>query len=369
MNSRKLEIDKKVVCLSGLREELKLDGIYLAKAMNFSWLTAGGCDRVVTGSDTGPAAILLMGEKKYVLAPRNEIDRFMDEEVLGLGFEPVTFDWYASKEKILLDLVGKKKVAVDHPMGNLPVLGRELNRLRFSLTEEEVERAKKIGAVSSEVLAEACRNLTPGQTEQEIEGEIAGELLASGIKPAVLLVGTDERPFKYRHPIPTVKKFNNYAVVGVVAEQGGLHLALTRTVSIGKVGDDIQKLYQSTLKVQAAYLSASQPGTNTDAIFKQGCLAYANEGFPDEWQRHHQGGAIGYAPREYRIGEGAAEVVEVNQMLAWNPTILGTKCEDTVLTNQNGKLDFLTFVPDWWPKEEILSEGYSFTLPSILVLD
>lgn len=369
MTSRKQEIDKKVLRLNRFMEQSQLDGVYLAKAMNFSWLTAGGNNRVVCGSETGPASLLILGEKRYLLAPKNEIDRFMEEEAPDLGFEPVTFDWYASRDQVAADLVGTKRVAADHPTAHLPVLGRELNCLRFPLTEEEVERAKGLGAICSFVLAAACLDVKPGDTELKIQGAITEKLLRQGIKPAVLLVGTDDRPFRYRHPIPTRKKLDAYAVIGLVAEQEGLHVALTRSVYRGKIREDIQRFYQAALQVQAAFLAASQAGANSGDIFQKGCRAYAQAGFPDEWQRHHQGGAIGYAPREYRAGEGAAEMVQVNQMLAWNPTVHGAKCEDTVLVREKGELDFITHAPDWWPVQEMEAGGKKYVLPSVLVLE
>ncbi|BCV22262.1 M24 family metallopeptidase [Moorella sp. Hama-1] len=366
MANRQNETAQKEQRLRDLAARMGLDGICLSRALNFAWFTAGGNNRVVTGSETGAAALVILGEKKYVVAPQNEIERIMEEQVFDLGFEPWTYEWYASREKAIADLVGSRRVGSDIPLGDWPVLGADLNRLRYSLTKGEIARAREIGAICSRELAATCVNINPGMTEWEIQAELAGRLLKFGVRPAVLLVGTDERALKYRHPVPTNKKLEKYAVIGLVGEQGGLHIALTRSVYFGTVPDALRRLYDAALKVEAAFLQASTVGAGSRFIFDQGRAAYAAAGFPEEWQRHHQGGAIGYAPREYRAGEGAEEIIQPDQMLAWNPTVQGAKCEDTVLVTAPGGLDFITSVPAWWPVAAMEIGGRRVKRPLIL---
>lgn len=366
MANRQNETAQKEQRIRDLAARLGLDGICLSRAINFAWFTAGGNNRVVTGSETGAAALVILGEKKYVVAPKNEIERIMEEQVCDLGFETWTYEWYASREKAIADLIGNRRVGSDIPLGGWPVVGADLNRLRYSLTGEEIARAREIGVICSRELAATCASIQPGMTEWEIQAELAGRLLKYGVRPAVLLVGTDERALKYRHPVPTNKKLDKYAVIGLVGEKGGLHIALTRSVYFGAVPDALRRLYDVALKVEAAFLQASTVGASSQVIFNRGRAAYAAAGFPDEWQRHHQGGAIGYAPREYRAGEGAEEIIQPDQMLAWNPTVQGTKCEDTVLVTAAGGLEFLTSVPKWWPVIAVEIGGQEYKRPLIL---
>ncbi|WP_338825677.1 hypothetical protein MHOCP_18870 [Moorella humiferrea] len=366
LGARQKEVARKEERIRELFTRIGLDGVCLSRAINFAWFTAGGNNRVVTGSETGAAAVVILGDRKYIVAPKNEIERFMEEQVPELGFEPWTYDWYESREKAIAQLVGSYKIGTDIPMGDWPVLGADLNRLRYSLTEEEIARAREIGAICSRELAATCVNISPGMAEWEIQAELSYRLIKHGVRPAVLLVGTDERAFKHRHPVPTDKKLDRYAVIGLVGEKGGLHLALTRSVHFGRVPDHLRRLYEVALKVEAAFLQASKVGVDSQLIFEQGRAAYAAAGFRDEWQRHHQGGAIGYAPREYRAGEGVGETIQPNQMLAWNPTVQGTKCEDTVLVKTEDSLEFLTSVPGWWPVERVEIRQQKVNRPLIL---
>ncbi|WP_338826859.1 M24 family metallopeptidase [Neomoorella thermoacetica] len=364
--ARQKEVAQKEERIRELFARRGLDGVCLSRAINFSWFTAGGNNRVVTGSETGAAVLVILGVRKYIVAPKNEIERFMEEQVPDLGFEPWTYDWYESKEKAIAHLVGNHRVGTDIPMGDWPVIGADINRLRYSLTEEEIARARKIGKICSRELAATCVTLYPGMTEWEIQAELSCRLIKCGVRPAVLLVGTDERAYKYRHPVPTNKRLEKYAVIGLVGEKGGLHLALTRSVYFGTVPDHLHRLYEAALKVEVAFLQASKVGTESQQVFDQGRAAYVAAGFPDEWQRHHQGGAIGYAPREYRAGEVADETIQHNQMLAWNPTVQGTKCEDTVLVKTGDVLEFLTSVPEWWPMKTVKMGREEIRRPLIL---
>ena len=99
-------------------------------------------------------------------------------------------------------------------------------------------------------------------------------------------------------------------------------------------------------------------------VFADGQRAYAAEGFPDEWHHHHQGGPTGYAPRELRVSTETDARVSLYQAFAWNPTIAGTKSEDTALVTEGG-LEILTRTPDL-PEIEVEAVGLTFIRSGIL---
>src|SRR5204863_89406 len=77
-----------------------------------------------------------------------------------------------------------------------------------------------------------------------------------------------------------------------------------------------------------------------------GVEQYAREGYPGEQERHHQGGLTGYAGREIFATARADHALSENQALAWNPSITGTKSEDTVLV-RDGFAEILTRTGAW----------------------
>ena len=52
---------------------------------------------------------------------------------------------------------------------------------------------------------------------------------------------------------------------------------------------------------------------------------------PVQFTEHHQGGPCGYQGRDYLGSPSAPGVVLENQPYAWNPSITGTKSEDTIM--------------------------------------
>jgi antitoxin VapB len=123
---------------------------------------------------------------------------------------------------------------------------------------------------------------------------------------------------------------------------------------------DILQKQRNLQTIDAIYNLNSRPGAVAGDIFAKAQQAYAYAGYPDEWQLHHQGGATGYAGREYRAGPGSPEVVAEWQAFAWNPSITGTKSEDTVLVSSEPghELEVLTTTPDsTWPTVTVTIEG------------
>jgi antitoxin VapB len=212
----------------------------------------------------------------------------------------------------------------------------DIARLRRSLTAEEAERYRALGADVGQALAEACMKVEPGMSEHEAAAVLAAQHLERGIAPIVVLVAADERVLKYRHPIPTANRINRIVMLVVCGRRHGLIVSATRLVSFGPISDELREKHDAVARVDAALIAGTRVGARIGDIFKDGLEAYAAEGFADEWQLHHQGGPTGYAARDYRATADIDDAVEPSQAFAWNPSITGTKSEDTIIAALDG---------------------------------
>ena len=95
--------------------------------------------------------------------------------------------------------------------------------------------------------------------------------------------------------------------------------------------------------------------------------AYGETGYPDEWKLHHQGGSVGYEPREHVATAISEEIVWEGQAFAWNPSITGTKSEDTILVRKHSN-EILTAIRGW-PTIEVRIDDQVIPRPAILVIE
>jgi hypothetical protein len=82
------------------------------------------------------------------------------------------------------------------------------------------------------------------------------------------------------------------------------------------------------------------------------------------WKLHHQGGSIGYQNRDCRVGLHTPEVIQEDQAFCWNPSIAGTKSEDTILVTSRGPA--MITQPGTFPTLGVEVDGSQFTRPAIL---
>ena len=137
-----------------------------------------------------------------------------------------------------------------------------------------------------------------------------------------------------------------YALLVLSGRRWGLVCSISRLIHFGPVPADVQKRIDATARVNAMLIAHTLPGRSLDDVFQRGQREYAATGFPDEWRFHHQGGAVGYEPREFLGLLGSKDEVSVGQAYAWNPTIAGAKMEDTILVGARGN-EILTTTPSW----------------------
>ena len=98
-------------------------------------------------------------------------------------------------------------------------------------------------------------------TEHDIEAMFLYEYGKFNATPEVLLVGSDDRISKYRHPNPSPKKVEKFVLLHPGIRKWGLHANVTRMVYFGDtLPKDIAEKYEAVNKLQAATLSMCIPG-------------------------------------------------------------------------------------------------------------
>jgi antitoxin VapB len=370
---RKAEVAEKEARVQKFLAEHNLSALLIQAKNNFAWIT-GGCDSEIVITDSGGCVALLIRKdgQKYLIANNIEGQRFMLEQGLGdLGYKWVRYEW--PKERIdpaTLSKVVKRMslggtVGSDLPLEGAINVGEELKKIRVPLTQAEIKKYRWLGKQCGRIIGDICRDIKPGMTEMDIAALADWYYRREGIKVTVLLIGTDERMWQYRHLPPTEKKLNKYALVNICAEKWGLIIAVSRLVHFGPLPDELKKKIKACAYVDATYIDASRPGATLGEIFQKGMQAYAEVGFPGEWKNHHQGGTIGYDGRDQFAFPHSPVKLMVGSACAWNPTIRGVKVEDTIIITENGP-EIVTATPNW-PMIEVTVNGRKYLRPDILV--
>jgi antitoxin VapB len=351
-----------------------LGGVILGSQHNFAWLTAGGTSGVDTSREPGACALLVRADgRRFVLASRIEMARILEEEIAGADFEPVDYAWEDEKAKptFLADLAGALveggALGTDLPLGGeVRNVEGAVSRCRYGLTPPELERFRALGRDAGEAVGELVKNLQPGESETEVARRTSDALAARGIRSIVTLAAADERLAKFRHPVPTEKRWERLLMVVTCARRGGLVASLTRIVCAGALDAETRRRTDAAARVNAGLLAATRPGAKGSELFRVAAAAYAAEGFEGEERLHHQGGAAGYKTRDWVAHPACAETVVEHQAFAWNPSVTGTKVEETCIVSGEG-VEHITKTPGW-PQIPVRLGAHEYLSPDVLSL-
>jgi len=345
-----------------------LDGVFLGRQDRFAWAGCGAANYINTATESGTAVLYVPAEGKASIITTNiEATRFRAEEPIAKIAEVREHPWHdsAGREGIAKDLAAGRKCAGDAGFGFTEALEADFDELRFSLLPEELERYRALGRDCGAAIEKVGMNVEPGVTELDVAGDLARESYALDVLPIVVLVAADDRLRAHRHPLPTTNAVRNIVMIVLCGRRGGLIACATRIVHFGALSKDLAKRHVACAAVDAAAISATRPGAGVGEVFRQMQAAYAAGGHPDEWELHHQGGPCGYATRDYLATAGDERKVVANQPFAWNPSITGTKTEDTIVATPGGP-EIVTASANW-PTIDFDVEGTKVPRPAILV--
>jgi Xaa-Pro dipeptidase len=369
------EIEIKTERLVKMLAAENLGGVLLNAQHNFAWLSGGKSNGVNLSIENGACFLLVRADgKRFVLANNIEMPRILSEEISPDEFEPVVFTWQDEKragdfvvEKAKTLVEGNQTIASDLFLNpNIRPLENLIARGRYELTEAEIARYRRLGKDAGEVLDKIFEIIKPGDAENLIARKVKNALGFFGIEPVVTLVGADERIARFRHPVPTANVWRKVLLIAVCARRHGLIASLSRIGCVGEIPGELGAKTEAVAYVFARFLAATETGASGAEIYQIGRDAYAEKGFGDEINRHHQGGAAGYKSRDWVAHPASAEIAQTNQAFAWNPSITGTKAEETVLLTPHG-IEYLTVSPRF-PQIRTEIGGQEFFAPGILKL-
>jgi Xaa-Pro dipeptidase len=365
LQMRGAEIREKLKRVEVLLDRNAAGALLLRRHGNIAWVTGGQVEaRVAAGSEAAVCSLLLMRDgRRFYLAPNNEAARLADEEFSGLGYVAVIYPWHEGPEKDLRQLVGDTALCADSAAPGARLVS--LVDLQTPLLASEINRLRILSRETAAATIEVLEGLAPGVTEQEMAARMSAALLSRGITPTVLLMGADERIYRYKHAVPRDGVLQRYGMLNLCARRRGLVVSITRFVHFGALPAELAAAFEAATHIHAEILHATRSGVVSSEIFAAARRAYASVGAAEEIERHHQGGQCGYAERDWVITPCGTERVVVPQAFAYNPSLRGAKVEDTVLLVDD-KIEVLTATPEL-PLIEATVDGVTYRSAGVLV--
>lgn len=334
------------------------DTLWIQKTNNLSWITAGANPAIAVDSPTAPYSAIITADKRLILADNIELPRIKAEERFeDVGFEYAPMTWYDKRIPPMPNLI----TDLDNPVD------ADLQKLRIVLTEGEQTRLRALGQDAAAALEGAIRTARPGDTEWQIAARLDAACRESGGMAIVNLIATDERIERYRHPYVTNKRLDKYLMIVVCMRRGGLIVSGTRLAYHGTLPAELAEKARRVATIDARVMVASTPGRTLGDVFADLQRAYADVGEADQWHHHHQGGLTAYRTREMIVTPGNATIIQAGHVLAWNPSIVGCKSEDTILIGADG-FEIVSAASPAFPSIQVSVEGKTVSRPGILEL-
>ena len=216
----------------------------------------------------------------------------------------------------------------------------------FRATKEpwEIELMRKAQAITDQTFSELCKIIQAGMTEKELEAELLYRLYKHGAEgpsfdPIVVSGPNTSLP----HGVPGERKleFGDFITMDFGCIYGGYCSDMTRTVALGFVSEEMDKVYKTVLKAQLAGIAATKAGGAGRDIDGAARKVIADAGYGDYFGHgygHSLGILIHEAPNantrnDQPMPAGAVVSAEPGIYL---PGKFGVRIEDVTVITETG---------------------------------
>lgn len=330
------EFELKQARLRRLLEQRGLDAVLLRRVSSFAWATCGVAPELNTATTWASSALLITRNARTLFTTNLEAARLA--EAMGdarQAWEWRTREWHEPPTE-LSKIARGLQLGADGDWPGSTDISADMALLRSQFTPEESGRFCEVARSCAEALRDTAYSLTPGQSEYDMTARLSYEAERRGLQVTLRVVAADENILRYRHPLPGDRALRRYAMLVLNARRWGLVGGATRFVHFGPLPETLRADQVAAARVAAVLIAATTTGRPVGAILQEGLDAYAECGRPDEWRKHHLGGAAGYEAREMFATPSASEETRLGQVYTWNPSVGATRSVDSVLVSADG---------------------------------
>ena len=220
----------------------------------------------------------------------------------------------------------------------------KIDAFRATKEPREIELMRKAQAITDQTFSELCKIIQAGMTEKELEAELLYRLYKHGAEgpsfdPIVVSGPNTSLP----HGVPGERKleFGDFITMDFGCIYGGYCSDMTRTVALGFVSEEMDKVYKTVLKAQLAGIAATKAGVAGRDIDGAARKVIADAGYGDYFGHgygHSLGILIHEAPNantrnDQPMPAGAVVSAEPGIYL---PGKFGVRIEDVTVITETG---------------------------------
>lgn len=339
------------------------DALLIQEPSNIAWLSSGA-DLFQTSREHVATSVFVTPEARLFATNSVDSSQIFEREAFGLGFQLKQREWFQPHADLVADLVRSRKVISDTGLSGTRAAPKLIQALRAPLTDLETKRLRTLSRIAVHAVEATGHQIRRGMTEAEVAGQVSHRLLKRTVAVAKLQVCADGRNERFRHWTFGENPIEQFAVVSCVARRWGLHVGVTRTISVDRIPERLINGYQQALMVHATGLFFARHQEELSSVWAKVQRIYEKFGMENEWQLADQGSTIGYDPLGHQIGPGATETIEAPTAVFWHPSVGPAMLGDTVLchTSHNERIT----TSSSWPEVPVMVKGREVNCPGIL---
>ena len=283
----------------------------------------------------------------YLFITKSQTVLFVDGRYIEAAETSVSKDikvLLITETSVTVGDVNDFKKLFDIPVCPSDALQQKIKDMRIIKTDDEVESIIKAQQITEKAFDDILNFIRPGVTENEIAARLEYVMKVAGSEePSFSTIAVTGAKTSMPHGTPAdVKvKAGDFITMDFGAVYGGYHSDMTRTVAVGSVSDEMQKVYDTVLKANLKALDAVRAGVTAATVDLAARDVIKSAGYGDYFT-HSTGHGVGLdiheAPtvsfkNEAPLNCGAVITIEPGIYIKGE---FGVRIEDMVVVTKNG---------------------------------
>lgn len=225
-----------------------------------------------------------------------------------------------------------------------PRLNSIILKHRCVKSEEEMAEIRAAQAITDKTFIHMLDLIKPGVSEKDLQLELDYYMLrngATGLAFETILAAGTNGSMPHAVPSDNVIKEGDFVTMDFGAAHNGYCSDMTRTVAVGKITEEQEKVYNLVLDAQLAAIDAVRAGVPCNSIDKVARDIIYGAGYEGRFG-HGLGHSLGLEIHENpRFSMLCSDITEVGTVMSVEPGIyldgrFGVRIEDIVMITENG---------------------------------